>query len=413
MIDHGATIPDVVTANMPKELADMSHPERMAALMRELSSPTSVATAVRLLEQIKLEFLDAQEGYKMAARRHGASEPPPSMPPVEMATVETPPKPDPKPPVLVAETPDPTPAPAGTPPAVPEPVVPEMPLGDSKGISILDNLALAYLTDERSPIHSIRHATRSNYQSLLKRVRDDCGHWLLSETTIEDFEAKYREWTGGGKKIATGNSLMTMVRNLTTFGATVLADVHCERLSGSLRRFKFEKYQKRSVGRLTKEHADLVRAMAHKKGFHSIAAAQAFQFDCKFMQKDVIGEYVPMSEPVPSDVIVDDVKWIRGLRWNEIRGDVLSHQTIFGELTKINLKNTPMVAEEVARIPEHKRAGPIIVCETSGKPWTAVSFRRMWRKLATEAGVPPDVKNMDTRVREDEGDDEMATEEAR
>jgi hypothetical protein len=32
-------------------------------------------------------------------------------------------------------------------------------------------------------------------------------------------------------------------------------------------------------------------------GWHSIALAQAIQFDCALRQKDVIGEWVPESEP--------------------------------------------------------------------------------------------------------------------
>jgi site-specific recombinase XerD len=41
--------------------------------------------------------------------------------------------------------------------------------------------------------------------------------------------------------------------------------------------------------------------------------------------------------------------------------------------------------------------GAIIVSERTGLPWHSQEFRRYWRKIATHAGIPPEVKNMDTR----------------
>lgn len=43
--------------------------------------------------------------------------------------------------------------------------------------------------------------------------------------------------------------------------------------------------------------------------------------------------------------------------------------------------------------------GPVIVSEVSELPWIAGEFRRWWRRLANKAGVPPNVKNMDSRER--------------
>jgi len=46
---------------------------------------------------------------------------------------------------------------------------------------------------------------------------------------------------------------------------------------------------------LSEEQADAIRVEAHKQNRASIALAQAFQFDTALSQKDVVGEWVPIS----------------------------------------------------------------------------------------------------------------------
>jgi hypothetical protein len=79
---------------------------------------------------------------------------------------------------------------------------------------------------------------------------------------------------------------------------------------------------------LSAEQADAIRAHAHEIGWHSIALAQAFQFELLLRQKDVIGEWVPMSEPGVALETWKGQKWLRGLIWSEIDDNlVLRHVT--------------------------------------------------------------------------------------
>jgi site-specific recombinase XerD len=43
-------------------------------------------------------------------------------------------------------------------------------------------------------------------------------------------------------------------------------------------------------------------------------------------------------------------------------------------------------------------SGPIVICDTSGIPWSANEYRRKWRIVANHAGVPKTVRNMDSRA---------------
>jgi hypothetical protein len=71
------------------------------------------------------------------------------------------------------------------------------------------------------------------------------------------------------------------------------------------------------------DQVTLIRAEAHRRGFPSIALAQAIQFECIFRQKDVIGEWVPVAEPGTSEIVHESPnggtkKWLRGIRWSEV-----------------------------------------------------------------------------------------------
>jgi hypothetical protein len=43
-------------------------------------------------------------------------------------------------------------------------------------------------------------------------------------------------------------------------------------------------------------------------------------------------------------------------------------------------------------------SGPVIECELTSYPWSTSEFRRKWRILATTAGIPTTVRNMDSRA---------------
>jgi hypothetical protein len=111
----------------------------------------------------------------------------------------------------------------------------------------------------------------------------------------------------------------------------------------------------------------------------------------------VIGEWVPKGEPGQSDVFTENDKWVRGLRWSQIDAKLIL-RLVSGERPEIDLRQFPMVMEEIARFQPLPPSGPILVCEASGLPWAAYEFRRQWRKVADAADIPRSIKNMDSRA---------------
>ena len=97
--------------------------------------------------------------------------------------------------------------------------------------------------------------------------------------------------------------------------------------------------------------------MAHEMGRPSIALAQAFCSYGKLEQKDVIGEWVPKSEPGESDVLSAIEKWLRGIRWEEIDENlVLRHPTSRdGKIVELNLQEIPELLAEIRLKPRPKK----------------------------------------------------------
>jgi hypothetical protein len=285
----------------------------------------------------------------------------------------------------------------------------------------LGHLIACYRTDPISGYQGVRHQTRQNYDRLLRRLERERGDTRLAETKLRDILVWYAGWSAGGTKLAMGHQMVGMLRTLFGFGLKFLECDECTRLSIVLHKEKFKQGKGRS-DHLPSSHVVSIIERAHFVGMHSIGMAQAFQFECIFRQKDIIGEEVPETEPGESDIRRIDkkrghLKWLRGIRWEEIGADlVLRHITSKKQKPiEVDLKNAPLVVAELQRIDpgsiwfdeagavhvDRSRLpakGPIIRWEVTGRPYNAAAFRREWRMIADAVGVPKSIKNMDSRA---------------
>src|ERR1700730_10360904 len=100
------------------------------------------------------------------------------------------------------------------------------------------SLANCYRADERSPYRKLHFKTRESYDSLIKRILEDCGDKRLADLKAGDIQQLYDGWTEDGK-MAMAHSLATMLRGLINFGVTKLEHGECERLSIVLHYMRF------------------------------------------------------------------------------------------------------------------------------------------------------------------------------
>jgi hypothetical protein len=194
-----------------------------------------------------------------------------------------------------------------------------------------------------------------------------------------------------------------MLRILVGYGSTILEDDDCAKIAVRLHGLRFPMSKPRK-SILTAAHVVAIRRVAHAMGLESIALAQALQFEATMRQKDIIGEWVPASEPGRQYLVAGDLVWGRGLLFEEINTDlILRHVTSKRQKeVTVDLKLAPMVIEELQHrfvlMSELPQRGPVIVSEETGLPYHAHKFRMIWREVARKAGVPDDVRNMDTRA---------------
>lgn len=275
-------------------------------------------------------------------------------------------------------------------------------------LETLGDLIQIYLTVEGSPYRKLSHASKQHYATLLALVREDRGSERLAELKKEDFENWHSKWSEGGKK-SSGHAKIGMVRNVLGYGNADLRDENCARLYGVLAKLKFKPPVSRTI-QLSQTQADQIRLMAHSVKRPSIALAQAFQIGVGMLQKDVIGEWVPVGEKAVSDIMHDGFKWVRGVRWNEIDENfTLRHASDWQGDVECDLRKCRVVMDELNKqygvsIERPVRSllplsGAIIVADKDKLPWDAVEFRRQWRKLADACGIPDTVRNGDSRTK--------------
>lgn len=268
----------------------------------------------------------------------------------------------------------------------------------------ISGLIHAYQTDPLSPFRKKRYRTRKHYMTLCRMIEETCGDDILADIKARDILGWHAEWLDevrnpGKPKVAMAHALVGMLRTLFGVGMTILEDDQCERLSVILNKMRFAMPKPR-VAAMSLEQVIAIRGAAHAEGWHSLALAQAIQFECTLRQKDVIGEWVPLAEPGMSDIVAGRYKWLRGIRWEEIDENlILTHVT--SKRNKeiiVDLKLAPMVMEEFKRFPVIPKTGPVVLEEKDGLPYSDEVFRKRWRELADKVGIPKAVRNMDTRA---------------
>jgi hypothetical protein len=269
----------------------------------------------------------------------------------------------------------------------------------------VSGLVDCYKAHPKSGYSKLAYRTRESYNSSLRRITLDLGPERIANLDRDRLDRVHADWIGGGQK-SMGHALIGMLRILAAFGWNVLKDQDCRALRMTLHDMRIPKGEKQTEP-LTEIHANKIRATARQVGYGSIALAQAIQFESKLGQFDVVGQWLPVSEAGTSDITVDGLKWVRGLRWNEIDENLVLRRA--GKNQKpFDLKTLPMTAEELramfcprgealtrARLP---LSGPVIKYESNGLPYQSHQFRRVWRMVADAAGVPKNVKNRDSRA---------------
>lgn len=272
----------------------------------------------------------------------------------------------------------------------------------------LGGLIVCYQRDPDSPYQKLRYVSRVNSDGLLKRLDRDYGKVRIEHIKAREVKRWHEGWLGPTepKKVVMAHGFVTQLRTLLTFGSTILDNIPCREVKAVLGDMKFEMGKSGTVA-ITAEQVVAHRAKAHSLGLHALAFGESCQFEGLLRQKDVIGEWVPLSESGLSDVVAGNEKSIRGIRWENLDDKlVLRHMTSKRQKeVAIDFKLAPMIMEELSLLcagevmrSKLPASGPMIVCEDTGRPYRNSNYRREWRRVARLCGIPDNVKNMHNRA---------------
>jgi hypothetical protein len=238
----------------------------------------------------------------------------------------------------------------------------------------------------------IKYKSRRDYAARMARIEREYGALPLMDVTSKDLEQWRTRWSTDGTHPAMGNAVLTVLRILLRFGAMELGDSECSRLA--LYRFPSpEKIKRGERKQINVAQLNAFRAQAHKMGLHTLALGTAIQFYLKLSQLELIGYWVPMSEPGSSNVTHNKKKWFGGLDWSQVDADFILRLPGGDEDTEIDLKDYRPVREELERLPEIPDSGPMVIYEPLGVPYLENEYHTRWRKVATAVGIPEDVFN--------------------
>lgn len=269
----------------------------------------------------------------------------------------------------------------------------------------LASLIDCYQRDEDSPYRAVKWNTRKHYDDTLALLRGSFGARRIDALTGRDFTRWYRVLKepaepGGPERVRRAYNCMKLLRIVVRYGAANgLAG--CVQVSAMLSMQRFPLPPPRKVA-MTFEHAQAIVDKALALDRPSIALAQALQFETALRQRDIIGEWEPDAAPgAQGGIVALGRRWTGGVTWADIDGDLVLTKatTKTGAVGEWDLRRCPLVMAVLDRfLPLAGRVGPLIIEETSGRPYFYRNYTRVWRRIAEAAGVPREVWNMDSRA---------------
>ena len=258
------------------------------------------------------------------------------------------------------------------------------------------SLLKIYQTDADSTYHKLKPSSRYPYDVYLKKLIPHIGGRSIAAVTGKDLNKWYALWSDGGQKLAAARMALCVIKAAVRFGIT-LRKPGCAEFRVILDNMTFAAPKPR-VFYPTASEIERARAAARQAQRPLRALAYAVQFETTLRQRDVIGEWVDLSDPRPSGVLGYGQKWL-GPTWAQIDQHLILRvtpsKTENTSETKVafGLTECPMVMAELATIPDEKRKGPLIIDERTDLPYRYDVWGAGWRRDRKAADISPQVWN--------------------
>lgn len=263
------------------------------------------------------------------------------------------------------------------------------------------SLLTIYQVHPESSYRRLKSSSVQPYTVYAKMLIEHVGENRVEDVTGLEIQRWYGAWRGPHDRLARAAMALSVLKAALSFGA-LCGLPHCAALHATTRLLRLPGPRPRTQAP-TAPDVIAARRAAHELRRPRAALAFALQFEATLRVWDVIGQWVPLDDPRPSAVLGGVRKWV-GLTWGQIGPDLIltitpsKTERSTGARVTIDLREMPMVMEELAMIPLEARVGPLIVCERDGQPYTAGSWPDLWARVRKRAGLSADLWSRDLRA---------------
>lgn len=256
-----------------------------------------------------------------------------------------------------------------------------------------------YKSDPLSPYQSVKRKTRDGYDAMLKIIETA----IPNQRIDHQYEAGFyrpritghhvRQWhancgkpgKSGKPRPARARYMIAVLRILASY-AVEIAVPGAKDFRELLSAIRFPVNPARESAPSRAQVLSIVKA-ALEMGHRSIALTTCAQFELTERRISILGEW-------------EGPQWRPGWVWqNIVDWKITYHQNKVGRVERsYDLREMPALLEMLQAIPEERRIGPVVICETTGLPWRYRHYVSTFRKVARAAGVPDDIWSMDMRA---------------
>lgn len=268
----------------------------------------------------------------------------------------------------------------------------------------LRSLVDLYERDPDSSHRDLKSNTAISYGDWLKVIRATVGARRLDRLRAVDFRRWYKSWKapatdGAPERVRRAYGCIQALRIVLAYGIEIGND-DCRRLRRDMEGMRFAKNPPREDV-ITFDQVSLFVETAFAQGELELATAQALQFECMLRQGDVIGSW--RVEPgayvlQPGEVRSGARVW-RGLTWDRVSLDLdLRIRTSKTGQPVVHSLGACQLVVRCLRAANRPETGPV-AARHDGTPWPDHrGFGKAWRKIADAAGLPKNLRSMDSRA---------------
>lgn len=272
-----------------------------------------------------------------------------------------------------------------------------------------------YKTDKHSPIHSVKANTREGYLIFLDKLDRAIGSIIVANTSYTvlcDLRDGMQE---KGRSASYVKRVFTQLRIVANYGALVEHDP-AVKVAKILSGMRIQSPPKKSSAP-TRAQIRAIVDEADKNGLFAFATGLLLQWVFCLRAVDVRGQWLEC-DPAAGGVVRELARnrrqrhlpqtferWQDGLTWDMFDAGLTGFHKTISKTSKsmpeplwFDLTEAPELRSRLFILSTRGRIGPVIVGERTEMPYTRNGWTEAFIRCRRAAGIPEDVKMMDTRA---------------